>query len=383
MKMVIVHDVSVEGERIADLLQECGDVVVADRMGTVKAEMAAGPVFLMVSSHLSEGMRSRLPTEPFYTIPEPFSLVDAIKNYESYKIVMASEASVGIAENKPSTTKEQTVPPEVIAQDTPESKSLAPERVPFRTRRIPIVMFIAPKGGQGRTTACTHMAAYAAARAKRVAILDLDANSNAAEKFGETTQFASDGWRGVTIGDALATGAAVEAMPNVYVFSYGVQLERDVTHIDHADLQHVLGVCMEELDVVLIDTKQDWSPTHGFLLPIATQVVYVVAAQKDALDNLSTRTRDLERRMSGRHSDVYCILNQTMGSKDMDALAAYLLPYQPAVTIPFDLKYKQRGGLGLKALVEECAPWWDGVFGFPRSQKKKQWWERWFGRRGK
>ena len=231
-------------------------------------------------------------------------------------------------------------------------------------------MFIAPKGGQGRTTVCTHMAAYAASRAKRVAILDLDSNSNAAEKFGQTVEFSSDGWRGATIRNALDSKAAVEAMPNVYVFSYGVQLERDITHIDHADLQHVLGVCMEELDAVLIDTKQEWSPTHGYLLPLASQVVYVVAAQKDALDNLSTRSRDLERRMAGRYSDVYCLLNQTMGPKDMEALAAYLVPYQPSVTIPFDLKYKQRGGIGLKALMEECAPWWDDVFKFPPSAKK-------------
>lgn len=238
-----------------------------------------------------------------------------------------------------------------------------------RRRQVPVLMLDSPKGGAGRSTLGAHTAYYAAIRGKRVAVIDLDTNGDIAQKFGFPDVGDVRGWRGHSIEEAVQDGVCLVHESGLHIFPSPQSPE--VVLQSPEDAVHVLEVCLEEMDVVLLDMPQGWTPIHQAVLPYTTQVCFIVTPAVDQLARVQEHADKLV--YSGlSNQEVAAVLNKAKRVRaDERAMRQYLLPYTLRLVVPYDPALEKRGGVHGKRIVRAMRPFWDEVLEISAPRKRK------------
>ncbi|WP_206830158.1 AAA family ATPase [Alicyclobacillus fructus] len=242
-----------------------------------------------------------------------------------------------------------------------------------RRRTVPVLMLDSPKGGAGRSTLGAHTAYYAALRGKRVAVIDLDVNGDIAQKFGFADAEDVRGWRGGSVEEAVRDGVCLLHESGLHIFPSPQSPE--VVLQSPEDAEYLVNLCLEEMDTVLLDMPQGWTPIHQAVLPYTTKVMLVVNPAVDQLARIQEHADKLA--FSGLDASVVsAFVNKSKRVRaDERAMRQYLTPYTVRAVVPFDPTIDKRGGLNGKRIVQAMKPFWDEVFEFSPIKAKR----RWFG----
>ncbi|SFV08167.1 AAA family ATPase [Alicyclobacillus macrosporangiidus] len=364
----------------SDVQAQCAgvfEVHVVTAMSELKRLAAEGElegVFADARLGVASVVRERLTGVPVYEYTPPFRVDAAMRWHEQIR----KAAPEFPAQQTFTLTSSPSPPPE------PKPKLPNPERprsveLPFRhtvsapvRRRTPVIMLDSPKGGAGRSTLGAHMAYYGALRGKRVAVIDLDSFGDIAQKFGFADAPDVRGWRGNSVEEAVRDGVCLVHESGLHLFPSAQSKEVVLQDPEYA--LHLLQLCLEEMDVVLLDMPQGWTPIHQAVLPYTTQVLFVVVPAVDQLARIQEHADKLVFAGLSK-ADVSPILNKSKKARsDERAMAQYLLPFSVRAVVPFDPTIDKRGGINGKRIVRAMKPFWDETFGFVAPQRR-----RWFG----
>ncbi|WP_029422078.1 AAA family ATPase [Alicyclobacillus macrosporangiidus] len=366
----------------SDVQAQCAgvfDVRVVTAMSELKRLAAQGDlegVFVDARLGVTSAIQQRLSGTAVYEYTPPFRIADAMRWHEQTRRAA------------PKTEAPQSVSPPVSPVPEPPPKqeetavrSAAPAPLalrrtvsaPVRRRTVPVILLDSPKGGAGRSTLGAHMAYYGALRGKRVAVIDLDTNGDIAQKFGFADAPDVRGWRGQSVEEAVRDGVCLVHESGLHLFPSAQSPE--VVLQDPEDAVYLLQLCLEEMDAVLLDMPQGWTPVHQAVLPYTTQVLFVVVPAVDQLARIQEHADKLV--FAGLSKAVVSpILNKSKKARsDERALAQYLLPFSVRAVVPFDPTIDKRGGINGKRIVRAMKPFWDEAFGFVAPRKRR----RWFG----
>ncbi|AEJ43652.1 AAA family ATPase [Alicyclobacillus acidocaldarius] len=307
------------------ILEQCDgilDVRLVTAMSELRRYVATGYVEgIVVDARLgvTEAVRQRVPQVPIYEFTPPFDLAAVMRWEEQLRMRRNSSSETSApsqttTENSTSSTSEPiasnptpslpTSSPEVLTKVTTENVSqterstlssasgTSPPHHPIeelrrtsrpavRRRVIPVLMLDSPKGGAGRSTLGAHTAYYAALKGKRVAVIDLDVNGDIAQKFGFTDAQDVRGWRGGSVEEAVRDGVCLLHESGLHLFPSPQSPE--VVLQSPEDAEYLVNLCLEEMDVVLLDMPQGWTPIHQAVLPYTTKVMLVVNPAVDQL----------------------------------------------------------------------------------------------------
>lgn len=378
-----------------EILAQCEgilDLRLFTTMSELRRYAAIGDVEgILIDARLgvTTAIRERLPQIPIFEFTLPFDLSAVMRWTEQMRSQRTSEnpqpvATMENVEVAPSATP-SSLPP--IQEAKPPSDTQLDATVPLnavegfrhtvtpgvRRRTVPVIMLDSPKGGAGRSTLGAHTAYYAALRGKRVAVIDLDMNGDIAQKFGFADAPDVRGWRGRSVEEAVRDGICLLHESSVHIFPSPQSPE--VVLQDPTDAEYLLNLCLEEMDVVLLDMPQGWTPIHQAVLPYTTQVLFVVVPAVDQLARIQEHADKLVFAGLSNH-EVAPILNKAKRVRaDERAMQHYLLPFSIRSVVPFDPTIDKRGGVNGKRIVQAMRPFWDEVLGWSATRERR----RWFG----
>lgn len=154
-----------------------------------------------------------------------------------------------------------------------------------------ILTFAHPKGGTGKTTACTNVAGFLAAAGRRVLLVDLDARADATAALGVDpatvkASFADVLAGGVGLGDVLLDADG------------GIRLVPGSPALDDVeprpgDLRLALEPLQDDFDVVVVDAPSSSPRLAATGLAAADAVVVALDAGVFALEGLALLDRQL------------------------------------------------------------------------------------------
>lgn len=155
-----------------------------------------------------------------------------------------------------------------------------------------VISILANKGGVGKTTITTNLAALAAAEGYKTLIIDTDAQSNVSKSFGLAPK--GKNIHGVLTGLTDASEAILEVAPNLFVLPSSKEmsfLEFDIlTKLKkYPDPFSLLKDAMEsapEFDYVFIDTPPALGLVAGNVLAYSNQVIIPFVPEPYAVDGL-------------------------------------------------------------------------------------------------
>jgi MinD-like ATPase involved in chromosome partitioning or flagellar assembly len=351
------------------------DVRVVTSMSELRRLAAQGDlegVFVDARLGVTTAIKERLSGTAVYEYTPPFQLADAMRWYEQLrKAAPASPAPPSFSEASAPMAKSPEANAQPVSQPAPVLRHTA--AAPIRRRTVPVIMLDSPKGGAGRSTLGAHMAYYGTLRGKKVAVIDLDANGDIAQKFGFADAPDVRGWRGRSVEEAVRDGICLVHESGLHLFPSPQSPE--VVLQDPEDAVHLVQLCIEEMDAVLLDMPQGWTPMHQAVLPYVSQVLFVVVPAVDQLARIQEHADKLVHAGLTK-KEVSPVLNKSKKAKsDERAMAQYLLPYTVRAVVPFDPSIDKRGGLYGRRIVRAMKPFWDEAYGFAAPRKAR----RWFG----
>ena len=272
-------------------------------------------------------------------------------------------------------------PQEDIPQFMNTNATFAPVSMPnievTGGRRGKIILFVSPKGGSGRTTLSTHMAAFGAAQGKKVVFLDADDDKgDALKKFGLETEYTDyRGWRGTRFEDAIQDGLVVtpKELPSLFVVPGPKVVNGGAVGNLGEDVAYLANLAAQYADVVLIDSVQGWNPMQIQLLPLLSHVVVVVAPKTGQEENTQLMMSKLIYAQL-LPAQLSIIINHPDGKFDWKQYEHILSPFSVALSVPFDRGYKRKGGMKSKKIIRASNNWWKEQYGFPTVSKSK--WRR-------
>ncbi|WP_230087746.1 AAA family ATPase [Alicyclobacillus mali (ex Roth et al. 2021)] len=355
---------------------------------------------------VTEAVRQRVPQVPIYEFTPPFDLAAVMRWEEQLRTqrsALLDSSSVPEATVTKTSEPAPSVPTPPASEDPPQPsvQPMAASQVErpvtptvsepsvthynpvearrhttvpvVRRRAVPVLMLDSPKGGAGRSTLGAHTAYYAALKGKRVAVIDLDVNGDIAQKFGFTDAQDVRGWRGGSVDEAVRDGVCLVHESGLHIFPSPQSPEVVLQSPD--DAEYLVNLCLEEMDVVLLDMPQGWTPIHQAVLPYTTKVMLVVNPAVDQLARIQEHADKLA--FSGLDASVVsAFVNKSKRVRaDERAMRQYLTPYTVRAVVPFDPTIDKRGGLNGKRIVQAMKPFWDEVFDFVSPKAKR----RWFG----
>lgn len=369
------------------------DVRLFTTMSELRRNVESGHVDgILVDARLgvTAVLRERLPQTPIYEFTMPFDL-PAVMRWEAQLHAHRSAPWDPSSGPKPTgTERSEPARVEPEKQELSAQPATAPQPEPtvsrsnpievlrhtstpvVRRRTVPVMMLDSPKGGAGRSTIGAHTAYYAALRGKRVAVIDLDTNGDIAQKFGFADVGDVRGWRGGSVEEAVRDGVCLLHESGLHIFPSPQSPE--VVLQSPEDAEYLIGLCLEEMDVVLLDMPQGWTPIHQAVLPYTTQVFFVVTPAVDQLARIQEHADKLVYAGLSNH-EVAPILNKAKKVRaDERAMRQYLLPFTLRVVVPFDPTIDKRGGVDGKRIVRAMKPFWDEALELSIPRKR-----RWFG----
>lgn len=159
------------------------------------------------------------------------------------------------------------------------------------------VMICNEKGGVGKTTLATHLAAGMACRGNRVMLVDADAQGHSTIRFGLSKApgiydllVRSANWKNTVVAvPPERFGMPGEPMPTgrLYVLPSNVETRNIASSISDADLfEQRLRELDGRIDLVIIDTSPTPSLLHGILYMASGAVIYPTKLTYTSFDGL-------------------------------------------------------------------------------------------------
>lgn len=183
----------------------------------------------------------------------------------------------------------------------------------LQTNLAPVVALASPTGGAGATTVITHLASALAkaAPAKSVCVIDLDV------QFGDVGNYYGLTPR-ISVVDLLEAG---DRMDNVMVREAGIDSGRGprviaapaemspLEDISSARLQHLLRICRNEFDIVLLDLPSNWT---NWVLATAVSCDHLLVLTEPTLHAIrrARRCLDLLESVGVTQSQASLIVNR-------------------------------------------------------------------------
>lgn len=158
------------------------------------------------------------------------------------------------------------------------------------------VAVAAGKGGVGKTTIACGIASVLAARGRRVLLIDLDPQSNAA--WGLGTDPTAPGTAELLLGHNPAPPQAAE---NLWVLPGGPGLKgHEVARLDPEALADAIAVYDHDFDAVVFDCPPGWDHLERLGLVAAQSAMIVVDAHPFAIQGAARVIEDLNARRQKR-----------------------------------------------------------------------------------
>ncbi len=354
----LVHSDRHYGERIASRTEGIFDVQQVYSLSELQRLQGLEGIF--ADARLADQVRERMSGVPVLVIEEPFAVSDAMRWWDSVQ-------------------KPKEEPPKFMAAGMGFSPVSMPQIEVTGGRRGKVILFVSPKGGSGRTTLSTHMAAFGAAQGKRVVYIDADDDKgDAAAKFGLQTEYTDyRGWRGNSFEEAIQDGLVFtpDELPGLFVVPGPKVMNGAVVGNMGDDVAYLANHAAKYADMVLIDTVQGWNPMQIQLLPLVAQIAVVVAPKAGQEENTQLTISKLvyTQRPS---TQISVLINHPDGRFDWKTYEHILSPFSVALSVPFDRSYKKKGGVKAKKIIRACGNWWKEQYGFPAKQTARRKWRR-------
>ncbi len=354
----LVHNDKHYYERIAKATEGIFTITQVHSMSELQRLGALEGIF--ADARLAKAIEEKMPGVPVMAIEEPFMVSEALRWWDSAQ-----------------------KPPAPMPQYMTTGVGIAPVSMPnievMGGRRGKIILFVSPKGGSGRTTLSSHMAAFGASQGKKVVFIDADDDKgDAVAKFGLDAEYTDyRGWRGSRFEDAIQDGLAITPpeFPSLYIVPGPKAIHGGAVTNLGEDVAYLTNLATQYADVVLIDSVQGWNPLQVQLLPLVSHVVVVVAPKVGQEENAQLLISKLIYAQL-QPSQVSILINHPDGNFDWKQYEHILSPFPVTFRVPFDRAYKRKGGVKAKKIIRASLTWWKEQYGFPVKVTTKSRWRR-------